>query len=265
VFEIGRVYSRRQEIHGPYGGQWQGGISTPSGWPFILLFTGESGEQYGYQDGWDENGVFHYTGEGQVGDMEFVRGNRAVRDHAKDGKDLHLFEALGKGKGYRYLGVFACSSWEFRQGKDLNGDERRAIVFHLIKSEESAPADGAAGASIPKRLRQRALEAGSQAVQKAPREAKRLFYERSAAVREYVLRRAGGTCEACGGTAPFRRTDGTPYLEPHHTRRLSDGGPDHPRWVGAVCPNCHREIHYGENGDEKNQSLQRQLTMLESE
>src|ERR1700746_1774493 len=23
-------------------------------------------------------------------------------------------------------------------------------------------------------------------------------------------------------------------------RRLSDGGPDHPRWVVAVCPNCHR-------------------------
>jgi 5-methylcytosine-specific restriction enzyme A len=197
--------------------------------------------------------------------MEFVRGNWAVRNHAKDGKDLHLFEALGNRKGYRYLGVFACSSWEYSQGEDLKGNERRAIVFHLIRPEGSAPTADAADVGMPDQLRRRALEAGSQAVQKTPREAKRLFYERSAAVREYVLRRAEGTCEACGTKAPFRMTDGTPYLEPHHTRRLSDGGPDHPRWVGAVCPNCHREIHYGANGDEKNRSLQRHLTMLESE
>ena len=103
MFEVGEVYNRRADIHGPYGGQWQGGISTPSRWPLIFLFTGESGEQYGYEDGWDENGVFLYTGEGQVGKMEFVRGNRAIRDHALDDKDLHLFQSLSKGEGYREL------------------------------------------------------------------------------------------------------------------------------------------------------------------
>jgi hypothetical protein len=139
--------------------------------------------------------------------MEFVRGNRAVRNHAKDGKDLHLFEALGNRKGYRYMGVFACSSWEYSQGEDLKGNERRAIVFHLIRPEGSAPTADAADVGMPDQLRRRALEAGSQAVQKTPREAKRLFYERSAAVREYVLRRAEGTCEACGTKAPFRMTD----------------------------------------------------------
>jgi hypothetical protein len=36
-------------------------------------------------------------------------------------------------------------------------------------------------------------------------------------------------------------------LEPHHIRRLGDGGPDDPRFMGAVCPNCHREIHHGDN------------------
>ena len=82
MFEIGRVYNRRSEIHEPYGGQWQSGISTPRDQPFIFLFTGESGEQYGYEDGWDDNGVFLYTGEGQKGDMEFIGGNRAIRDHA---------------------------------------------------------------------------------------------------------------------------------------------------------------------------------------
>ena len=111
MFEVGRIYNRREELHGRYGGQWRGGIATPARQPFIMLFTGESGEQYGYRDGWNENGVFLYTGEGQTGDMEFVRGNRAIRDHAQDGKVLQLFESLGKGLGCRYLGEFACASW----------------------------------------------------------------------------------------------------------------------------------------------------------
>ena len=265
MFEVGQVYDRRRDIHGPYGGQWQSGISTPADQPFIFLFTGESGEQYGYEDGWDENGVFLYTGEGQVGDMEFTRGNRAIRDHAADGKDLHLFESLGKGQGYRYLGMFVCPTWEYRPGIDLNGDERQVIVFHLVQpdEEEEAALPSLAGVSLDQ-LRQQALEASSQAQQSQPQQAKSLYYKRSATIRKYVLARAGGVCESCGQPAPFLRKDGTQYLEPHHTRRISDGGPDHPRLVGAICPNCHREIHYGEDGEEKNQRLQKHLGVLES-
>ena len=43
-FEIGRVYSRRRDIHAEFGGQQQGGISTPDGTRFIFLFTGEMGD-----------------------------------------------------------------------------------------------------------------------------------------------------------------------------------------------------------------------------
>jgi hypothetical protein len=84
----------------------------------------------------------------------------------------------------------------------------------------------------------------------------RTLYKRSKAVKDYVLMRAGGQCEACKKKAPFVRANGTPYLEPHHTTRLSDGGADHPRYVGAICPDCHREIHYGKDGVEKNKDLQ---------
>jgi 5-methylcytosine-specific restriction protein A len=101
VFMVGRTYNRRQEIHKPYGGQWQSGISTPADRPFIFLYSGEIGEQYGYKDGWDENGVFLYSGEAQEGHMQFTRGDRASRDHAENGKDLHLVESLDE--GYRYL------------------------------------------------------------------------------------------------------------------------------------------------------------------
>jgi 5-methylcytosine-specific restriction enzyme A len=264
MFEVGNIYDRRSEIHGLYRGQQYGGISTPADHPFVFLFTGEAGEQYGYRDGWDDNGVFLYTGEGQEGNMEFVRGNRAIRDHALEGKDIHLFQALGKGKGYRYLGRFACSTWEFRRGTDVNGEARWVIVFHLLQPEDDdEPISSTASRASLDRLRQHALDAASNAGQRKPREARRIYHERSAAVREYVLARAAGACESCGQLAPFRRKDGTAYLEPHHTRRLSDGGPDHHRWVGAVCPNCHREMHHGAEGEGKNRRLQQHLGVLE--
>jgi len=199
--------------------------------------------------------------------MDFVRGNRAIRDHALDGKDLHLFQALGKGEGYRYLGRFVCSTWEFREGVDVNGYERQVIVFHLIPPEDdeeaSEPTSPTASLEMLDRLQERARQAATEVRERTPREARRRYHERSAAVREYVLARAAGSCESCGRPAPFRRQDGTAYLEPHHTRGLSDGGPDHPRWVGAVCPNCHQEIHHGAERDEKNRGLQRHLGVLE--
>ncbi len=43
---------RRRDLHDQLGGQRQGGISTPADQSIILLFTGNSGEQYGYSDGW---------------------------------------------------------------------------------------------------------------------------------------------------------------------------------------------------------------------
>src|SRR4051794_38411784 len=94
-------------------------------------------------------------------------------------------------------------------------------------------------------------------------DAKIIIYERSRAVRAYVLARARGICECCQKPAPFKRKNGALYLEPHHTRRVSDGGPDHPRWVGAVCPNCHQEVHHGENGAAVNQGLETYLGTVE--
>ena len=95
------------------------------------------------------------------------------------------------------------------------------------------------------------------------KEQKRSVRQRSEAVREYVLQRSKGVCEACTQPAPFVRTNGVFYLEPHHTQRLADGGPDHPRWVGAVCPTCHRCIHSGKDGKQLNQTLADYLGIIE--
>ena len=87
---------RRTELHNQYGGRRQGGISPSAQTPNVFAVTAPSGAQYGYiYDGAGEDGYFHYTGEGQVGDQQMVQGNRAIRDHEVEGRELHLFEAHG--------------------------------------------------------------------------------------------------------------------------------------------------------------------------
>jgi 5-methylcytosine-specific restriction protein A len=63
-------------------------------------------------------------------------------------------------------------------------------------------------------------------------------------VKAWVLSNAEGQCEACKLPAPFNRTDGTPYLEVHHLIPLSEGGSDTISNALAVCPNCHRKLHF---------------------
>jgi 5-methylcytosine-specific restriction enzyme A len=63
-------------------------------------------------------------------------------------------------------------------------------------------------------------------------------------------------------TVPHVR--GHPYLEPHHTRRLSDGGPDDYHHVIALCPTCHRRVHHGADGDAYNDDLKLRLSTLET-
>jgi 5-methylcytosine-specific restriction enzyme A len=269
TFEIGRDYNRSIDIHGAYGGQRQGGISTPTSTSYVFLFTGEEGEQYGYSDGWSD-GVFHYFGEGQHGNMEFVRGNRAIRDHAVDGKDLLMFRSLGKGKPVRFLGQFECASWDHRQAPDIEGNERQAIVFHLVSQElDPIGGDDAAIAVAQEQsladLRAKALLAASNTPKADAKQSLQTHRRRSRDVKSYVLARAGEACECCRKPAPFLRRDGTPYLEPHHIHRLSDSGPDHPRFVAAICPNCHRKIHYGAEGVAVNEKLSAHILMLEGD
>ena len=265
-YELGNDYGRQHDIHRVYGGQEQGGISTPVNQPFIFLFTGPTGGQFGYQDGWITDGVFRYTGEGQRGDMPWVRGNRAIRDHISDGKDLLLFESVERGRR-RFLGTFACTSWEYRDAPDVDGNNRRAIVFHLVPTKVAGPTQPVeVDSSTPiAQLRESAYANATTAVEQSASRARTTYYQRSEAVRTYVLAQADGRCESCGGNAPFNRPDGSPYLEPHHTRRVSDGGPDHPRWVAAVCPNCHAEIHHGDNGEKLNTELKEALGRIEAD
>lgn len=271
-FTVGQEY-RRRDLHASYRGQQQGGISTPSEYPMVLLFTGDTGEQYGYSDDFQQDGTFWYTGEGQVGDMEMVRGNRAIMDHEANGKTLHLFESVRTG-WVRYIGEATYLGHHDATAPDRNGTPRRALVFELAVSndqgETAVPDTRVIEERPPRDLRQRslgelraaALTGSIKAASSSER--RRIVRYRCEAVRTYVRKRANGQCEGCGQPAPFMTVSGQPYLEPHHIRRLADGGPDHPRWVAALCPTCHRRVHHAADGDAWNQTIADRVGRIES-
>ena len=71
-------------------------------------------------------------------------------------------------------------------------------------------------------------------------------YKRNPDVVVEVLKRANGVCEHCKNQAPFMKTkDNTPYLEVHHKIQLASGGDDTIENALALCPNCHRKMHFG--------------------
>ena len=97
----------------------------------------------------------------------------------------------------------------------------------------------------------------------SPRQRQTLYRLRSKAIRLYVLCRADGRCEACKSPAPFSSSAGRPYLEPHHTTRVADQGPDHPAHVIGLCPNCHRRAHMSIDAPVFNKQIQRRLRSIE--
>jgi 5-methylcytosine-specific restriction protein A len=261
-FAIGRVY-QRSDLLDEYGGQRYSGIVTPRLKPVILIFTGSAGLAYGYADEWDGDGVFHYFGEGQTGDMKFSGGNAAIRDHAENEKELHLFERV-ESKRVRYLGEVICSGYEWRTAKDSAGEERQAIVFQLVRAA-AVPAQGPSEPPAGGTLADLAAAADADPTEESgPRDGLRKTYARSEALKRYVRARADGRCEGCGEHAPFVAMDGDRYLEAHHTNRRSDTGPGNRKTVIALCPNCHSRVHYGRDGNEFNDELRSKLTELEA-
>lgn len=142
----------RRELHAAYGGSQRNGIVTLKTLPDIVAFTDpKSGAAFGYSlfEGLQPDGSYHYTGEGQQGDQEFVRGNRAIRDSSETERPIRLFTV--QGTSVTYVGEFATGMptyWE-RSIPGRDGAPRKGIIFNLVPVEANvsflAPALSAQG------------------------------------------------------------------------------------------------------------------------
>ncbi|WP_350001718.1 hypothetical protein [Pseudarthrobacter sp. WHRI 8279] len=125
----------RASLHAKYGGQEQGGISTPKSTPELFIFTDpEKGAKYGYDkfEGLREDGNYSYTGEGQVGDQVIdKRGNASLVRSAAQGRIIRLFRTA---KTYAtYVGSFTLGTPAYWESTipDMNGNDRRGYIFNL--------------------------------------------------------------------------------------------------------------------------------------
>ena len=85
--------------------------------------------------------------------MQFVRGNLALRDHAENGEDVHLFEQ--EAGGLRYVGQVVVAGWNWQDDvPDRNKNLRRAIVFDLVAFDDElgtpTPSAPTIGSSDPR-------------------------------------------------------------------------------------------------------------------
>jgi hypothetical protein len=87
-------------------------------------------------------------------------------------------------------------------------------------------------------------------------------YARDPSVRKAVLKRAKGKCELCGEPG-FHKADRTRYLECHHIIALAKEGKDRMSNVIALCPNDHREAHFGARGAEIEQEMIKKVRAIE--
>lgn len=127
MFIQGKIY-KRSDLHSQYGGNRQSGISCPANTPIIFIFSGSTGQKHGYEDQWENDEIFSYTGEGQLDNMEFIRGNLQLKDHISNNKRVFLFEYTQKGF-VKFSAEVEVFDLDFFESPDRNGKLRNAIKF----------------------------------------------------------------------------------------------------------------------------------------
>lgn len=129
---------RRKDLHARYGGNPQGGIAKSKSSPNILIFTDpSSGERHGYYDRM-QDGILHYTGEGQRGDQLMIKGNKAILESQHSEYVLRVFEGA-KGT-VKYLGEYELDADQpfYRETTHESGgnQQRQVIMFRLRPRDE---------------------------------------------------------------------------------------------------------------------------------
>jgi len=150
----------------------------------------------------------------------------------KDNKPLRPRNRAG---GWSYVYVYQQPEWPV---------SRHTGIANIIEIEKTLERE------VKKSLEDSVVERKSRLdfAPKIPQEIQVIAraFRRNPDVIAEVLLRAAGKCERCKANGPFlRASDGSPYVEVHHKVHLSDGGEDTVENAVALCPNCHREMHFG--------------------
>jgi 5-methylcytosine-specific restriction protein A len=262
-FKIDSEYLREDLLDFVGSRQGQSGIIWGPKEPGCVIVTsgGRHGKRAGYQDGKNEDGSWSYVGQGSKGDQDPNQFSNSLLTNQQRSvllfstKEPNSKEAKQRGnhkKTYKFEGIFEVLSSELIYPTEGTRSGDQLVAYNLIPSnnifndfevEAAVPLKhGANLADLAKKIKD-----GQKTNQPRKRLTVQEYRERSLLVKTYALLRANGICELCQKPAPFVSDAGIPFLEVHHIFRLADDGPDDPENVAALCPNCHREAHFGIN------------------
>jgi 5-methylcytosine-specific restriction protein A len=219
----------------------------------ILVIVSDHTKQF-YSDVWQDH-ILHYTGMGKTGDqqLDFMQ-NRTLNESKNNGVTVYLFEVFTSGK-YAFQGQVKLAGKPYLKTQlDFQGNSRQVWIFPLEVINRKLPAivpEETLGKEQEQREKQTRKLTNEELAEKLKKSREKTFiqkvvsnkYVRDEYVAEFARRRAGGKCQLCEKDAPFKDSDGTPFLEIHHVQWLSKGGKDATDNTVGLCPNCHRKMH----------------------
>lgn len=268
-FRIGQEYKYRELADSVGSKATQGGIiikpvsdQSDAGIGFMIVTSGgRHGAAAKYHDERKTDGSWVYYGQKKIrsrGNSLLVEANLTVLLFTtREPTAAEVRSRGGYSKLYQYQGPFLVESHNIVD----DGDGER-LCFKLVSAKNLiSPSleDSFLGRLKEKNittLRSKLL--GYQGRKKKKTKLSESEYMlRSREVKQYALLRAKGKCESCSKPGPFFTKERGPFLEVHHIHRLADDGPDAIENVAALCPNCHREAHFGSSVQKYRDNLSR--------
>jgi len=248
-FEVGKCYSSRDllSVVGNYDTR-SGGIQLYKAkgqlQGIAIKVTLKGGK---YDNDWLIDGeVLKYYMKSIKGVFKESYGDNTAIINSHDLPIYTFVRENGKDKKFTYRGVFkyldSVNEGNEKWFKLARSGSKNAYSLDEINRKFLSEVETSSNMSSSKR-KERLLISSKKP---KTRSVLTVIYERNPDVVAEVLKLAKGFCGICKKSAPFnRRKNKTPYLEVHHKTRLADGGDDTIENAVALCPNCHREEHYG--------------------
>lgn len=209
--------------------------------------------------------IIHYTGMGKKGDQDLnFAQNKTIHESNKNGIKVYLFEKFSDEPGYVYRGQVKLIGEQYEElqyGED--NILRKVYMFPLmilntnvvIEEEKIRQSIEDQFMIAEKEAKFLSLEELAEKSRRKPARSKRktstISYVRNPYVSAYVKKRANGVCELCEQPAHFNDKNGNPYLECHHIKFLSQGGPDIIENYVALCFVCHKKAYIVDDPEDR--------------
>ncbi|MDD3266604.1 MAG: HNH endonuclease signature motif containing protein [Burkholderiales bacterium] len=203
-----------------------------------------------YSNIWFDDVLF-YTGMGKNGNQSLdYKQNKILKNAKSLGVTLLLFEVYEKNE-YIFRGEVELSGEPIKDiQEDINKNEREVFLFPLVLIKNATDVHNI-DALRKKKLYSKYSNQSLYLLFKKQKNIRERYitvntYYRNVVLSEFVKRIANGVCQLCNQFAPFY-INSVPYLESHHVIWLSRSGSDSIDNLVAICPNCHKKMHYVED------------------